>query len=588
MSELVYTNSINSNYNICIDFGTCNSVVSYCLDNNILHLEDELTGDVLIPTTIYFLSDKITSNLKVSELVYTEHFLIGSSANELYTLNKDSEYYFYQFKRFLGITSRSNSSYTEFLNKFNLQYQLDEDTIYFFIPCSDDNNIKLKLSVCDLIKLYFQAIYQMIKTKLSIVGQITCVITCPAYFHDLQRTQLKKASEDSGFIVGKIYNEPTPAAIYYINKFKKTDNINSNHFIIYDLGGGTIDTTVVQFHESDNTCEVIDIDGNNSLGGIDIDNILIEDIYQKYNIDSTNNKWKNKIRKVAEEIKIKLTYQPNHTVYLESVPVKNIKGTTNIIDDFKINYTRNQFNNLIDKMVNQMIKPIFDMFDKYQTPNIIFIGGPTQIPILQAKVKSFLESRKLINITNNTNNSELTVGVTTSEELEKTNSNLYKTIVSKGGTLLTKMIQEKKGFSLLDIIPMNIGISGPNDTMVIMIGKNSKIPLSIEKTFTTSHDCQRTIDIEVFEGISDSCKFNNFIGSYKIVGIPPLPKGMILIKLLFKISFNGILNISINGFKNPSDNSAKSFDFKMCENIKLISSMVAKDILKKILQAKKK
>jgi len=133
---------------------------------------------------------------------------------------------------------------------------------------------------------------------------------------------------------------------------------------------------------------------------------------------------------------------------------------------------------------------------------------------------------------------------------------------------------------------MNIGISDPNNQMVVMIEKNSKIPLSIEKTFTTSHDCQRSIDIEIYEGIENNCNNNTFIGSYKIIGIPPLPKGMILIKLLFKISYNGILNISINGFKNPSDNSSKSFDFKMFENIKLISNLLAKDILKKIIQAK--
>ncbi len=219
------------------------------------------------------------------------------------------------------------------------------------------------------------------------------------------------------------------------------------------------------------------------------------------------------------------------------------------------------------------------MFEKYQPPNIIFIGGPTQIPILQPKVKSFLEAKNFINVSEQ--------GIKTFESFEKNNNNLYKTIVSKGGSLLTKMIGEKEGFSLLDIIPMNIGISGPDDSMVVMIGKNSKIPLSVEKTFTTSHDCQRTINIEVFEGINNNCISNTFIGSYKIVGIPPLPKGMILIKLLFKISYNGILNISINGFKNPSDNSAKSFDFKMCENIKLISNMMAKDILRKLLQAKK-
>jgi molecular chaperone DnaK (HSP70) len=130
---------------------------------------------------------------------------------------------------------------------------------------------------------------------------------------------------------------------------------------------------------------------------------------------------------------------------------------------------------------------------------------------------------------------------------------------------------------------MNIGITDPYNNMIVMIEKNSKIPVSVERVFSTSHDCQRTIDIEVYEGLEKCCSSNTFIGSYKIIGIPPLQKGMVLIKLLFKISYNGILEISIVGFKNPSDNSAKSFDYKFYSNIKLIPNIVAKEILKKLL-----
>jgi molecular chaperone DnaK (HSP70) len=179
----------------------------------------------------------------------------------------------------------------------------------------------------------------------------------------------------------------------------------------------------------------------------------------------------------------------------------------------------------------------------------------------------------------------LNINITNTETFDKNNVNLYKTIVSQGGSLLSQMLNEKKEFYLLDIIPMNIGISDPENNMVVMIGKNSKIPLSIEKMFTTSHDCQRTIDIEIYEGIETNCSSNAFIGSYKIIGIPPLQRGSILIKLLFKISYSGILEISINGFVNSSNESTKSFDFKMCENIRLIPNIVAKDILKKLLFA---
>ncbi len=330
-----------NNLNICIDFGTCNTVISYSEDFMIKQVLDEITGDVLIPTTIYFIDSELVPNIKVDDLKYSINYFIGSGANDLFNSEKNITNYFYQFKRFLGITSKNIDKYKIFLSRFNLDYTTDEDTIYFYIPINDSDS-KLKISIIDLIKLFFKALYSVVKIKFSIGEEnISTIITCPAYFNDLQRSQLKRAAESSGFTVTKILNEPTTAAIYYIDKYKKNQNlaeqINSNKFIIYDLGGGTIDTTVVEYHETDNTCEVIDIDGNNGLGGIDIDNLLVEDIYLKYSIDKENSKWKNKIRKYAEEIKIKLTYQQNHDIFLESVPIKKL-NKSEIIDNLKITY----------------------------------------------------------------------------------------------------------------------------------------------------------------------------------------------------------------------------------------------------------
>lgn len=558
--------STNNNFNFCIDFGTCNTVISYIEDENILQIQDDISKDVLLPTTIYFVNEEINSETSISDLKPSIHYFIGSSANDLFQSEKNSSMYFYQFKRFLGITSKSIDKYKSFLEKFNLEYSVDEDTIYFYITINDGTS-KLKISIIDLIRLYFMGLHNILKLKFNL-EKISTIITCPAYFNDLQRSQLKRASESAGFNVTKILNEPTTAAIYYINKYfkeiKNNQNENSIKFIIYDLGGGTIDTTVVLYYYEDNTCEVIDIDGNNGLGGIDIDNIIIGDIYRKYLIDKTNLKWREKIRKYAEEIKIKLTYSQNVDIHLESVPIL-LENKIIIKDNLKICYSRHNFNSLINELIEEMIQPIKSMHTKHDTTNIVFIGGPTQIPLLQHKINTYL-------------NLEV-------KTLEKINLSLYKTIVSQGGSLLSKMLNEKTEFYLLDIIPMNIGISDPENNMVVMIEKNSKIPLSVEKTFTTSHDCQRTIDIEVYEGVQLNCDLNTFIGSYKLVGIPALPRGSILIKLLFKISYNGILEISINGFVNTSNESTKSFDFKLCENIRLIPNIVAKDLLKKLLLA---
>lgn len=565
--------------NICIDFGTCNSVISYIEDSILKQIQDNITGDVLIPTTIYFNNANIKNNKKFNELIPDIDYIIGSGANDLVTSNKDWENYFFQFKRFLGITSKSVNSYKDFILRYNLEYTTDEDTIYFYIGTSDDLESKIKFTITDLIMLFFKALKNLIINKFNINDNklIQIILTCPAYFHDLQRSQLKRAAEHAGFEVFKLINEPTAAAVFYINRFSNIST--TNKYIIYDLGGGTIDTTVVEYYPDSNTFEVIDIDGNNALGGIDIDNILIYDIISRYSIDKSNIKILNKIKKCAEEIKIKLTNQNNWDIYLENVPIIKLNKIV-IVDNLKISYSKQLFNNLVNDIIEQMIMSIKNMYSKYITSNIIFIGGPTQIPLLQQKVYSFINCNTQEE-NNNLTNSINTIGAKSNDLV------LYKTIVSQGGCVLFNKIISKEDFCLLDIIPMNIGINDPDNNMIVMIEKNSKIPVSLERIFSTSHDCQRIIDIEIYEGLDVKCSSNTFIGSYKIIGIPPLPKGMVLIKLLFKISYNGILNISIIGSKNPSDNSAKSFDFKFNENIKLIPNIVAKEILKKLFLHKK-
>lgn len=556
---------------ISIDFGTCNSVISIIDDNTyincIQHIFDDFTGDILIPTTIYFYNNEMTEDITSNNLEYNKHYVIGHSANEAINQNKIYENYFYQFKRFLGLNKNSKIIITELLNNFSNKYFLDEEIVFFEI---DINNKKIKISIIDLIKIYFIGLKNIICNKLNLNfnDKIKIVITIPAYFNDLQRNQLKSAVENAGFDIYRIYNEPTSAAIYYIKHFYN-NCISNKKFIIYDLGGGTIDTTVIEFHYENNTCEILDIDGNSTLGGLDIDNIILTDIYKKYNIDPKNDKFKNKLKKYAEEIKIKLTFTNNYNITLEDVPIIQ-NGEIIIKDIIKLSFTRQYFNLLINELINEMLISVINMSKKYDIDNIILIGGPTQIPLLYTKLFSLVKISDI----------ELAKSV-----IDKNNL-LYKTIVADGACLLNKLARIENEITLLDIIPMNIGISSSDNKMSIMIKKNSKIPTSIENIFTTSYDCQRNIDILVYEGIDEHCENNNLIGSYKIIGIPPLPKGKILIKLIFKITYNGILNISIAGFKNPFDDNSNSFDYKFTNNIKLISNYLAKDILKKLLMFK--
>lgn len=186
--------------------------------------------------------------------------------------------------------------------------------------------------------------------------------------------------------------------------------------------------------------------GNNGLGGIDIDNILTFDIIKKYSILKSNIKWLNKIKNCAEEIKIKLTSQTNYSVYLENVPVMKF-NKLEYIDNLKITYSRQEFNNLMNEIIDEMIQSIKNMYHKYNTTNIIFIGGPTQIPLLQSKVCSILNIEP---------NNLSTIG-TWSNSNPNPNLNqtpydlsiLYKTIVSQGGSIYIKKLWEKKIFVYL-------------------------------------------------------------------------------------------------------------------------------------------
>jgi molecular chaperone DnaK (HSP70) len=570
--------------NICIDFGTSNTVISYIEDNKIKQLQDSFTGDSLISTCIYLNDSVFENKKKPCDFVPFVDYIIGNEARQL--SNKDNSLYFYEFKRFLGISKKTEKIYKDFLNRYTFDYELEYDLMYFII---NKDGHELKISVIELTRLYFIALFDLLKIKFNIIGNIKTILTCPAYFNDSQRNQLKLGVDKSGFEIYKIFNEPTAAVIYYIdyvnNKKKEQSNTFSNleeitkniiesgdnTYIVYDIGGGTIDVTAVTYMNDDNICEVIDIDGNSSLGGIDIDELLKEHIYSKYHIDYDNKKWKNKMKRIAEDIKIKLSFNIKYDMILEDVPIKkSVTSGTEIIEELKIMITRQEFNNLIENLVSEMLEPFERIYKKYNTNNIVLIGGPHKIPLINNKINIITENNAII-----------------IDDKDNSNANIYKTIVSEGGSLLYNYIQ-KESLYILDIVPMNIGVCDGDNEMVVMIEKNKKIPITIEKTFTTNYDCQRVINVEIYEGNNESCEQNIIIGSYQIFGIPPQPKGTILIKLKFVVNNNGILGITVSGKEGINNETGRGGVFKIEDKIKILPMSIRDSLLKKILTRNKK
>ena len=545
------------NHYFSCDFGTSNTVVSYLNGDGIIdYIFDELSGDILIPTTIYFIEENINENCLLNELEFNKHYVIGNNANENYNIYKNHNSYFYQFKRFLGMYKNSQNYDKDFINKYNIKYDIDDKLIYFFIP-TNNNEIQIKISIIDLITLYLKAIHYLIKKTLTINNNynINIFISTPAYFNDLQKNQLKTSFKNSNFNILKIYNEPTSASIYYITKFYK-DIQEDTKFIIFDFGCGTLDITTINYYYEDKLIEIVDVYGNNSLGSVDIDHIIVNDIYLKYNIDVNNKKWNSKIINCAEEIKKKLTFNNNCKIILENVPL-NINGVIVVKEFLEIIYNISYFNHLINDIVDKIIKPLKNIKENESTiKDIIFVGGGSLIPLIRSKAKSIFN---IININENF--------------LE--NDFLFKTIVSNGSCIMHKIIDNKEDLCMIDITPMDIGLMSIDNKIINIIPKNSKIPIKKEYVFSTSFDGQTSIDFDI-------CEMENISYSYYIKGIPPLRKGSVLIKILFQIDNNGLLNININGVMNGENMELSKKDFNLKKNIKLIPKYKINEILKKI------
>ena len=541
-------------YHFSIDFGTSNTVISYLNESsNIEYINDKNNGNILIPSTIYFYKDTISENNKISDLKYKTNYDIGYSANDNYKIYNDNNSYFFQFKRFLGINNNSPISSFDFIKKYNLKYDNDDEFIYFYIPTNIDQKY-IKCSIIELVHLYLNGIYELICESLNLKDNLNTYITTPAFFNDLQKNQLKTSFNKSKFNVIKIYNEPTAASVYYVNKYYTNIQTDAK-FIIFDLGCGTLDITTLLYNSYNKLVEILDVYGNNSLGSLDIDNIIINNIYEKYNIDINNIKWKNKIRNHAEDIKIKMTYTDNYDIVLENVPI-NKNNEIIVLDYLKISYSKNYFNMIISEIVDIIIHPLIDIISKNDNIiDIVFVGGGSLIELIRKKAQSICKINNNILV----------------EPL------LYKTIVSCGSCIMHRIIKNKEDFCMIDIVPMDIGLMTIDKNIINIIPKNSKIPIQKEFTFTTSHDSQKVIDFEI-------CENNKTIYTYYITGLPALKRGAILIKILFKIDNNGLLNLTIDGIKNTQNGEHSKLDFNFHKNLKLIPKYKMNILLKLLIK----
>ena len=484
---------------IGIDLGTTFSAVSFW-NNDHCEIIPNKDGKNITPSYVSFTNNEI---------------LVGDAAKTRALINVENT--LFDIKRIIGQRYNDDKFQEDIFNS-NYPFKIDGDsnnTPYITVNYKDKKLILKPEQISGMVLSYLK------ETAEDKIGhKITkAVITVPAYFNNSQREATKQAATIAGLECLRILNEPTAACLCY--GIDKKYN-NSANILVFDLGGGTFDVSILKLESSIFT--VLSTSGNTHLGGEDFDNILTEFIITDFNKKAgfelkRTNKNLRKIKNISEKAKIALSTANEYLIELD-------------IEGFEYLYEikRKTFEKLCENIFNLCLEPVIIALkdanlNKIDIDEIVLVGGSTRIPKIRELLSNFFNG-KILNMSVHPDEAvALGAGI-------------------QGAILMKNDISDKTGDILLcDIIPLSLGIETKGGVMSKIIPKNSQIPTKKKQMYTTSEDKQTSIQIKVYEGEREFVKNNHKLGDVDLIHIPKMPRGSAKIEICFEVDSNGILSI---------------------------------------------